>query len=220
MAKNSSAQGTATHQAADDRLAGNDETASARDHLDVVVVGAGMAGLYALHKLRAAGLRAVALEAEAGVGGTWYRNRYPGARCDIESMFYSFSFSPELEQEWEWTEKFATQAEILRYLEHVADRFDLRRDVRTSTRVDSLEFDDDRGRWLVRTDTGAELDARVLHHRHRLPLGAQDARDSRGVELPWTCPTTPRSGRTTGSTSRVCVLGSSALAPPVCNRSR
>ncbi len=159
MTKNPSAQGTATHHGADDRLAGNGETASARDQVDVVVVGAGMAGLYALHKLREAGLRAVALEAEAGVGGTWYRNRYPGARCDVESMFYSFSFSPELEQEWEWTEKFATQPEILRYLEHVADRFDLRRDVRTSTRVDSLDFDEDHGRWLVRTDTGAELDA-------------------------------------------------------------
>ena len=93
------------------------------------MVGAGFAGLYALHRLRAAGLRVRVLEQGDGVGGTWYWNRYPGARCDIESVDYSYSFSEELEQEWEWSERYPAQPEILRYLNHVADRFDLRRDI-------------------------------------------------------------------------------------------
>ena len=100
---------------------------------DVIVVGAGMSGLYLLHRLRGLGMSAVALDAAADVGGTWYWNRYPGARCDIQSLDYQFSFDPELEREWEWTEKYATQPEILRYLDHVADRYDLRRDIRFET---------------------------------------------------------------------------------------
>ena len=94
---------------------------------DVVVVGAGFAGLYALHRLRALGLRCAVIEAASDVGGTWYWNRYPGARCDIESIEYSYSFSPELEQEWDWHERFAAQPDILRYLRHVADRFEIGR---------------------------------------------------------------------------------------------
>src|SRR5215213_10900298 len=93
---------------------------------DVIVVGAGMAGLYALHRLRRLGLSVRVFEAGDGVGGTWYWNRYPGARVDVESFDYSYSFDPELEQEWKWTERFPTQPELLRYLNHVADRFDLR----------------------------------------------------------------------------------------------
>jgi cyclohexanone monooxygenase len=103
--------------------------------IDVVVVGAGFAGLYMLHRLRGLGLSAQVLEAGSGVGGTWYWNRYPGARCDVESMQYSYSFSPEIEQEWSWTELFAGQPEILRYANFVADRLDLRRDIRFETRV-------------------------------------------------------------------------------------
>ena len=95
--------------------------------LDAVVVGAGFAGLYMLHKLRGLGLDARVIEAGSGVGGTWFWNRYPGARCDIESMEYSYQFSEELQQEWEWSERYATQPEILRYINHVADRFDPRR---------------------------------------------------------------------------------------------
>ena len=95
---------------------------------DAAVVGAGFAGLYMLHRLRSFGFSAVVLEQADGVGGTWYWNRYPGARCDIESMQYSFQFDPALEQEWEWTERYAAQPEILRYAEHVADRYDLRRE--------------------------------------------------------------------------------------------
>ena len=96
---------------------------------DAVIVGAGFAGLYMLHRLREAGFTARVFEAGDGVGGTWYWNRYPGARCDIESVDYSYSFSPELEQEWQWTERYPRQPEILAYLNHVADRFDLRRDI-------------------------------------------------------------------------------------------
>lgn len=126
---------------------------------DVVVVGAGFAGLYLLHRLRGLGLRALVLEAADGVGGTWYWNRYPGARCDVHSMFYSYSFSEELEQEWEWSERYPAQPEILSYLEHVADRFDLRRDIRFETRVSAAHFEEAGQRWRVRTEDGGELTA-------------------------------------------------------------
>jgi cation diffusion facilitator CzcD-associated flavoprotein CzcO len=125
--------------------------------VDVVVVGAGFAGLYALHRLRTAGFAVRVIEAGDGVGGTWYWNRYPGARCDVESIEYSYSFDEELEQEWEWTERYASQPEILRYLEHVADRFDLRRDITLGTRVTAAHFDDDTNRWTVRTDAGETI---------------------------------------------------------------
>ncbi|WP_421988368.1 flavin-containing monooxygenase [Roseococcus sp.] len=127
---------------------------------DVVVVGAGFAGMYMLHRLRGLGLSAVVLEAGEDVGGTWYWNRYPGARCDVESMQYSFSFSEELQQEWRWSERFAAQPEILRYASHVADRFDLRRDIRFHTRVVSAVFDEAAARWTVRTEQGAVISAR------------------------------------------------------------
>ena len=119
--------------------------------LDAVIVGAGFAGMYMLHALREKGFVAKVLEVADDVGGTWYWNRYPGARCDVESLEYSYSFSPELEQEWEWTERYATQPEILRYAQHVADRFDLRRDIRFNTRVRSADFDDTTARWKVVT---------------------------------------------------------------------
>src|SRR5687768_18299763 len=99
------------------------------EQFDAIVIGAGVSGLYHLYRLRQLGLSVRVYEAGSGVGGTWFWNRYPGARCDIESMDYSYSFSPELQQEWKWTERYATQPEILRYLEHVADRFELRRDI-------------------------------------------------------------------------------------------
>lgn len=123
-------------------------------HVDVVVVGAGFAGLYALYKLRSLGLEVQVFEAGEGVGGTWYWNRYPGARCDVESMEYSYSFSSELEQEWEWSERYAAQPEILRYLEHVADRFDLRRDMLFQTRVNAIHYIEKDKRWQVFTDNG------------------------------------------------------------------
>ena len=130
------------------------------DSVDVAVVGAGFAGLYLLHRLRGLGFSAVALEQAGGVGGTWYWNRYPGARCDIESMQYSFQFDPALEQEWEWTERYATQPEILRYAEHVADRYNLRRDIRFGARVTAAAWDETAGHWRLRTGTGGRVRAR------------------------------------------------------------
>tara|TARA_B110000037_G_scaffold28554_1_gene33947 strand:+ start:9389 stop:11059 length:1671 start_codon:yes stop_codon:yes gene_type:complete len=127
--------------------------------VDVAIVGAGFAGLYLLQKFRQMGLSAQVFEAGDGVGGTWYWNRYPGARCDAESMAYSYSFSPELEQEWEWTERYATQAEILRYINHVADRFELWSDIKLETRVTHVNYSDESHRWSVKTDKGDEVDA-------------------------------------------------------------
>src|SRR3954449_57936 len=119
-----------------------------------------MSGMYQLIKLRELGLSVRVLEAGAGVGGTWYWNRYPGARCDIESIWYSYSFSPELEQEWDWTERYPTQPELLRYINHVADRFDLRRDIQLETRVVAAIFDETTSRWGIRTDRGDAVSAR------------------------------------------------------------
>ena len=131
-----------------------------QSELDVIVVGAGFAGLYALHRLRGMGLRARVLEAADGVGGTWYWNRYPGARCDVESLDYQYSFSDELLREWQWTERYPAQEEILRYLRHVAARFDLDRDISLNTRVTAAVLDEAAGTWTVTTDTGEELTAR------------------------------------------------------------
>jgi cyclohexanone monooxygenase len=128
--------------------------------VDVVIVGAGFAGMYMLHRVRGLGMLAVVFEAGAGVGGTWYWNRYPGARCDVESMQYSYSFSPELEQDWQWSELFASQPEILRYANHVADRLDLCRDMRFETRVTEAHFDEAAHRWTIRTDHGEHVSAR------------------------------------------------------------
>jgi cyclohexanone monooxygenase len=124
---------------------------------DVVIVGAGFAGMYLLHRLREAGFAAHVYEAAEDVGGTWYWNRYPGARCDSESMQYSYSFSSELEQEWEWSERFATQPEILRYLSHVADRFDLRRDITFGASVSSAVAN--AGGWTVELENGELVEA-------------------------------------------------------------
>ena len=126
---------------------------------DAVVVGAGFGGMYMLHRLRGLGLSARVFEAGGGVGGTWYWNRYPGARCDVESMQYSYSFSEELDQEWTWTEKYSPQAEILSYANHVADRFDLRRDIRFHTRVTEAVFDESSEHWRIETDRGDRITA-------------------------------------------------------------
>ncbi|MDG1877621.1 MAG: NAD(P)/FAD-dependent oxidoreductase [Acidimicrobiales bacterium] len=136
--------------------------AAANRELDVVIVGAGFAGLYMLHRAHELGLQAEAIERGDGVGGTWYWNRYPGARCDVPSMEYSFGFDHDLEQEWEWTEKYATQSEILSYIEHIADRFNLRDDVTLSTTVESCRFDESSGRWSVATSDGIDRCARFV----------------------------------------------------------
>ncbi|TKT70079.1 NAD(P)/FAD-dependent oxidoreductase [Afipia massiliensis] len=126
---------------------------------DTVVVGAGFAGLYMLHRLRGLGLSVRVYEQGGDVGGTWYWNRYPGARCDVESMQYSYSFSEELQQEWEWSERYAPQPEILKYANHVADRFDLRRDIQLNTRVEAAEFHESANRWSVITSDGKAVSA-------------------------------------------------------------
>jgi cyclohexanone monooxygenase len=136
------------------------QQASVTDTFDVVVVGAGVAGLYMLHRLRGLGFSVRVYEQADGVGGTWYWNRYPGARCDIESLDYSYSFSDELQQEWVWSERYATQPEILRYINHVADRFDLRRDIQFETRVLSAQFDETGNQWRIRTARGDDVTAR------------------------------------------------------------
>jgi len=138
--------------AADDR--------SSSTPFDAVVVGAGFAGIYALYRLRKAGLKAVGFEAGEGVGGTWYWNRYPGAACDFESVEYSYSFDEDLQQEWKWTTRMARQPEILAYLNHVTDRYDLRRDIRFGTRVVSAHFDDVTRLWTVSSDRGHRVTAR------------------------------------------------------------
>lgn len=124
------------------------------NRIDVVVVGAGFAGLYLLHKLRGLGLSVKVYEQGGDVGGTWYWNRYPGARCDVESMQYSFSFDEQLQQEWNWSERYAPQPEILRYAGHVADRFDLRKDIQFNTRVEKAVFDEHAHQWTVTTSDG------------------------------------------------------------------
>jgi cation diffusion facilitator CzcD-associated flavoprotein CzcO len=130
------------------------------DNYDAVIVGAGFAGMYMLHKLRGLGLSAIVYEAAADVGGTWFWNRYPGARCDVESINYSYSFDADLEQEWDWAERYATQPEILCYANHVAERFDLRRDIRFSTRVTAASFVESSQRWTITTDRGDDVSAR------------------------------------------------------------
>jgi cation diffusion facilitator CzcD-associated flavoprotein CzcO len=131
--------------------------------LDVLVVGAGFTGLYAVHKARdLMGLKVQAFDTADDVGGTWYWNRYPGARCDIESVHYSYSFSDELQQEWEWSEKFAAQPEILRYLNHVADRFDLRRSINFGVRITSMVWNEAGGHWSVGTEDGRSITARFI----------------------------------------------------------
>jgi cyclohexanone monooxygenase len=129
---------------------------------DVVVVGAGFAGMYMLHRLRGQGFSVRVYEQGDGVGGTWYWNRYPGARCDVESMQYSYSFSDELQQEWDWSERYAPQPEILRYANHVADRFDLRRDIQFSTRVERAVFDEDDNIWSVTTSDSKTVAAKFV----------------------------------------------------------
>ncbi len=130
--------------------------------LDAVIVGAGFAGMYAIYRLRNMGLSVRAYERGDDVGGTWYWNRYPGARCDVPSIDYSYSFDPDLEQEWNWTEIMAAQPEILAYAQHVADRFDLRRDIQFETEVETAHFDEASRRWQVTTNRGDRIEARFL----------------------------------------------------------
>jgi cation diffusion facilitator CzcD-associated flavoprotein CzcO len=137
-------------------------SAAALRELDVAIVGAGFAGMYLVHTLRKRGFTVRAYEAGGDVGGTWYWNRYPGCRVDIVSMEYSYQFSEDLQQDWEWSEKYATQPELLRYARHVAERFDLRRDIQFNTRVTAATYGDHTGRWTLSTDHGEQISAQYF----------------------------------------------------------
>jgi cyclohexanone monooxygenase len=130
--------------------------------LDVLIVGAGYAGLYLLHRMRGAGLSAHIYEAASGVGGTWFWNRYPGARCDVETMQYSFGWDEELQQEWKWSERFAAQPELLKYANHITDRYDLRRSITFNTRITGSEWNEATGSWTARTEHGEAISARYV----------------------------------------------------------
>jgi cyclohexanone monooxygenase len=142
-------------------VAGKSRAAAAKTY-DVVVVGAGFAGMYMLHRLRGLGLSVRVYEQGGDVGGTWYWNRYPGARCDVESMQYSYSFSEDLQQQWDWSERYAPQPEILKYANHVADRFDLRSDIQLDTRVDQAVFDESANQWSVTTSDGSTITTKYV----------------------------------------------------------
>jgi cation diffusion facilitator CzcD-associated flavoprotein CzcO len=167
---------------------------------DVVVIGAGFTGLYAVHKFRDQhGLSVRGFEAAGGIGGTWWWNRYPGARCDIESVYYSYSFSEEIQREWRWSERYAGQDEILKYLEWVADRLDLRRSFQLGTRVVSLVWDEDAAHWSVTTDDGrpaqraSSCPGSVASHTRRPP----SSRESRTSRVRCTGPAAGPTGRST-----------------------
>src|ERR1700712_3408554 len=146
----------------DTQVAATDFGAVANKTYDAIIIGAGIAGMYQLYRLRELGLSVRVFETGSGVGGTWYWNRYPGARFDSESYTYGYAFSDELLQDWNWSEHFAAQPETLRYLNHVADRFDLRRDIQFNSRVSSAAFDEAEHKWDVTLDDGARYSARFL----------------------------------------------------------
>ena len=183
-------------------------TDSSREEFDAIVVGAGFAGMYMLRRLRdVLGLSARVFEAGDGVGGTWYWNRYPGARCDSESYLYCFSFDEDLAQEWTWSGKYPEQPEILRYLNHVADRFDLRRDIQFETRVTSARFREDLERWEIETDRGDRVIARYFITGVGC-ISAGQVPDIRGAgALRGRVAPTRARGRTTGSISRASAWG-------------
>ena len=169
---------------------------------DAIIIGAGMSGLYQLYRLRELGLRVRVLEAGTNVGGTWYWNRYPGARFDSESYSYGYSFSKELLAEWDWSEHFAGQPETLRYLNHVADKFDLRRDIQFRSRVTAAIYDEDARSWTITLEDGSRVSQPLPDHRDR-PVVDADAAAHRGARrVSRANPSTPRDGRMSRSISR------------------
>ena len=162
---------------------------------DAIVIGAGFSGLYALHRLRKLGVQTLVLETADDVGGTWLFNRYPGARCDIESIEYSYSFSDEIQQEWVWTETMPAQPEIEAYLNFVADRLDLRRDIRFDTTVVAMTFDEAAAEWLLDTATGEQFVRAVRGGRIGHPVGAARTRHRRDGHLRRRLAVSPAAGR-------------------------
>ena len=135
---------------------------SIKARYDTVVVGAGFSGIYALHKFLQKGLSVLLLEKGEGLGGTWFWNSYPGARCDVESMEYSYQFDEKLQQYWEWTERYASQPEILKYMEYVVERFNLRSNMRFGVKVDAATFDENSNDWTIERSTGNIIKAKYL----------------------------------------------------------
>jgi cyclohexanone monooxygenase len=176
---------------------------------DAIVVGAGFAGMYQLYRLRQQGLSVRVYEAGSDVGGTWYWNRYPGARCDVQSMEYSYQFSDDLQQEWNWSERYAPQPEILSYANHVADRFDLRPDIQFNTKVISAHFDKSGSRWRITTDTGETVSAKYFIMATGC-LSSANTPSFKGLasfkgdtyHLPWSAPDRPPFSRSRSSPNR------------------
>ncbi len=170
--------------------------------VDAVVIGAGFSGLYMLRRLRDdLGLQVRVIEAGDGVGGTWYWNRYPGARCDAESIYYSYGFDDALQQEWTWTERYAAQPEILAYAEHVAEHFELTRDIVFGTRVTAASWHDVERRWTVRCDNGELVGCRYLISAVGCLSAARDPVDPGAGSRSPARAITPDSGHATASTS-------------------
>ena len=189
--------------------------------VDAVVIGAGFAGLYMNVRLRdQLGLDVQVFEAGDDVGGTWYWNRYPGARCDSESYIYCYSFDKDLMQEWEWSGKYPEQPEILRYLNHVADRFDLRRNIQFNTRVTAAHWDEADAPVDGRDRPGRHGHGALRDHRRRLPVERPGAEHPRAATRSRATGTTPARGRTTASTSPASASASSAPARAASSRSR
>ena len=140
-------------------MARSQQTPPAAEHYDVIIIGAGMSGMYQLYRLRELGLSVRVFEAGDGVGGTWYWNRYPGARFDSESYSYGYSFSDELLQEWDWSEHFSAQPETLRYLNYVAEKFDLAKNIQFNSRVRAAAYDDVRNVWEIEIEGGCRAQA-------------------------------------------------------------
>ena len=182
----------------------------ARLDADVLIVGAGMTGIYQLYLAREAGFSALLLEAGGGVGGTWYWNRYPGCRFDSESYTYAYLFSQELFDEWEWKEQFAEQPETERYLNHVVDRFDLRRHMRFDARVTSAVYDEPSGTWTVGGRRRHRVPGEVPGGRHRRALGARSSPTCPGERTSAASRTTRGCGRRRRSTSPASAWPSSA----------
>ena len=187
---------------------------------DAIIVGAGVGGLYAIYRLRKLGLKVRAFEAAGGVGGTWYWNRYPGCRCDVESMEYSYSFSDELQQEWHWPERYGTQPEILRYINHVADRFDLRRDIEFNTRIKRRSSTATTSTWTVTTDKGSVPQPRASASWRPAISRRRAGRTTLGWRASGASGITRAYGRMKVSISPDCGLGSSAPVRPASSRSR
>jgi cyclohexanone monooxygenase len=166
---------------------------------DLVIVGAGFAGLYMLQHARELGFSACVVEAGGGVGGTWYWNRYPGARCDVQSLEYSYGFDEALQQQWRWRERYASQAEILHYANHVAERFDLLRDIVFGTPVRTANYDDGSGLWQVHSDDGRNTRASWSSSSAPRPIRCRRiTRRSMRRRRHASSPTTPAFARATG----------------------